>query len=88
MGVIIADEDFIDPTQYIVDEIEVFGIRETGHVRMKKLLSAEESMIKDNVEKKLRFFVFENEEPFIIERGPYEIDNSKTAFILDLPFFE
>ncbi|XP_027170334.1 uncharacterized protein LOC113770147 [Coffea eugenioides] len=88
VGVIIADENFIDPTQYIIDETEMFGVMETDHVRMRKLMSAEESMTKDNIEKKLRSFVFEKEEPFIVERGPSEVDNSKAHFILDLPSFE
>ena len=35
VGIIIADENFIDPTQYILDETEVFGVMETDHARMK-----------------------------------------------------
>ncbi|XP_071900950.1 uncharacterized protein [Coffea arabica] len=68
VGVIIADEDFIDPTQYILDEIEVFGMMEADHARMRKLSPVEKSMTKDNVEKNLKSFV----EPFIIEGGPSE----------------
>ncbi|XP_027083555.2 uncharacterized protein [Coffea arabica] len=86
VGVIIADRDFIDPTQYIVDEIEVFDVMEADHARMRKLSSVEKSMINDNVEKKLKSFVFEKEEPFIPEGGVSEVD--KSPFILDLPNFE
>ncbi|XP_071923339.1 uncharacterized protein [Coffea arabica] len=86
VGVIIADEDFIDPTQYIVDEIEVFGVMETDHARMRKSLFAEKFMTNDDVEKKLKSLVFEKEEPFIVEDGVFEVD--KIPFILDLPSFE
>ena len=88
MGVIITDENFIDLTQYIVDETEVFDIMETNHLRMRKLLSTKKSMANDNVEKKLKSLVFEKDEPFIVEGGPSEVDNSKTPFILDLFSFE
>ncbi|XP_027168552.1 uncharacterized protein LOC113768407 [Coffea eugenioides] len=86
VGVIIADGDFIDPTQYIVDEIKVFGIMEADHVRMRKLSSVEKSMANDNVEKKLKSFVFEKEESCIAEGGVSKVD--KSPFILDLPSFE
>nr|XP_027069697.1 uncharacterized protein LOC113694957 [Coffea arabica] len=88
VGVIIADEDFVDPSQYIVDETEVFGVMETDHAEMRKLLSVEESITKDSAEEKLKSFVFEKEEPFMIEGGPSEADNSEVPFILDLPSFE
>nr|XP_027086568.1 uncharacterized protein LOC113708303 [Coffea arabica] len=88
VGVIIADEDFIDPTQYILDETKVFGVMEADHARMRKLSPVEKSMTKDNVEENLKSFVFGKKEPFIVERGPSEIDNSKAPFILDLPSFE
>ncbi|XP_071921845.1 uncharacterized protein [Coffea arabica] len=88
VGVIAADKDYVDPTQYILDETEVFGVMEADHARMRKLSSVEESMTKDNVEKKLKSFVFEKMEPFIVEGGPSEINNSKAPFILDLPSFE
>ncbi|XP_027075870.2 uncharacterized protein [Coffea arabica] len=88
VGVIIADEDFVDPSQYIVDETEVFGVMETDHAEMRKLLSVEESITKDNAEEKLKSFVFEKEEPFMVEGGPFEVDNSEVPFILDLPSFE
>ncbi|XP_071912328.1 uncharacterized protein [Coffea arabica] len=80
--------DFVDPTQYIVNETEVFGVMEADHARMRKLPSVEEPITNDNIEKKLKSFVFEKEEPFIIGGGPSEFDNSKALFILDLPFFE
>ncbi|XP_027077130.1 uncharacterized protein [Coffea arabica] len=88
VGVIIADEDFVDPSQYIVDETEVFGVIETDHVEMRKLLSVEESITKDSAEEKLKSFVFEKEEPFMVEGGPSEVDNSEVPFIFDLPSFE
>ncbi|XP_071913977.1 uncharacterized protein [Coffea arabica] len=88
VGIIIADEDFIDPSQYFVDETEVFGVIETDHAEMRKMLSVEESITKDNAEEKLKSFVFEKEEPFMIEGGPSEADNSEVPFILDLPSFE
>nr|XP_027067607.1 uncharacterized protein LOC113693243 [Coffea arabica] len=88
VGVIIADEDFVDPSQYIVDETEVFGVMETDHVEMRKLLSVKESITKDSTEEKLKSFVFEKEEPFMVEGGPSEVDNSEVPFILDLPSFE
>ncbi|XP_071912359.1 uncharacterized protein [Coffea arabica] len=86
VGVIIADEDFVDPTQYIVDETEVFGVMETDHAEMRKLLSVEESITKDNAKEKLKSFVFEKEEPFIAEGRVSEANRS--PFILDLPSFE
>ncbi|XP_027150237.1 uncharacterized protein LOC113750467 [Coffea eugenioides] len=86
VGVIITDENFIDPTQYIVDETEVFGVIETDHTRMRKSLSAEKFMTNDDVEENLKSLVFEKEEPFIVERGVSEVD--KSLFILDLPSFE
>ncbi|XP_027060688.1 uncharacterized protein [Coffea arabica] len=88
VGLITADEDFVDPTQYILDETEVFGVMEADHVRIRKLSPVEKSMTKDNVEENLKSFVFEKNEPFIVEGGPSEIDNSKAPFILDLPSFE
>ncbi|XP_027169433.1 uncharacterized protein LOC113769160 [Coffea eugenioides] len=88
VGVIIADEDFVDPSQYIVDETEVFGVMETDHAEMRKLLSVEESITKDSAEEKLKSFVFEKEEPFMVEGGPSEVDNSEVPFILDLSSFE
>ncbi|XP_071921398.1 uncharacterized protein [Coffea arabica] len=88
VGVIIPDEDFVDPNQYIVDEIEVFGVIETDHAEIRKMLSVEESITKDNAEEKLKSFVFEKEEPFMIQGGPSETDNSEVPFILDLPSFE
>ncbi|XP_027156469.1 uncharacterized protein LOC113757311 [Coffea eugenioides] len=88
VGVIIADEDFVDPSQYIVDETEVFGVMETDHAEMRKLLSVEESITKDSAEEKLKSFVFEKEESLMVEGGPSEIDNSEVPFILDLPSFE
>nr|XP_027067806.1 uncharacterized protein LOC113693472 [Coffea arabica] len=88
VGVIIADEDFVDPSQYIVDETEVFGMIETDHAEMRKLLSIEESITKDNAEEKLKSFVFEKEELFMVEGGPSEADNSEVPFILDLSSFE
>nr|XP_027124338.1 uncharacterized protein LOC113741048 [Coffea arabica] len=86
VGVIIADEDCVDPTQYIVDETEVFGVMEADHARMRKLSPVEKSMTKDNVEGNLKSFVFEKEEPFIAEGGVSEVN--KVPFILDLPSFE
>ncbi|XP_027076953.1 uncharacterized protein [Coffea arabica] len=88
VGIIIADEDFADPSQYIVDETEVFGMMEADHARMRKQSSVEKPMTKDNVEERLKSLVFEKDEPFIVEGGPSEIDNSKAPFILDLPSFE
>ena len=46
VGAIMTDEDFVDPTQYIMDKIEVFGIMEVENMQMRKLLSVEESMTK------------------------------------------
>ncbi|XP_071926092.1 uncharacterized protein [Coffea arabica] len=88
VGVIIADEDFVDPSQYIVDETEVVGVMETDHAEMRKLLFVKESITKDSAEKKLKSFVFEKDEPFMVEGGPSEVDNSEVPFILDLPSFE
>ena len=64
VGAIIADEDFVDPTQFIIDETELFDIMEADHVRMRKLLSTEESMTKnidDIFEKKSKSLVLEKE---------------------------
>nr|XP_027120449.1 uncharacterized protein LOC113737410 [Coffea arabica] len=64
VGAIIANKDFVDPTQFIIDETELFDIMEADHVRMRKLLSTEESMTKnidDIFEKKSKSLVLEKE---------------------------
>ena len=91
VGVIIADQDFIDPTQYIINKTEVFGVMEADHVRIRKLLSVAEFMTKstnDIFKENLKSLVPEKEELFVLEEDPFKVDNSKISFILDLSSFE
>lgn len=79
MGAITTDEEFDDPTLYIVDELEAASIKEANHVRMRKMLSAKEVVTKnmgDIFERKLKPLVSGKDEPFVLR-------HSETCHILN-----
>ena len=87
VGMIAANEEFDDPAQLIIEEVEAMGVIEGNPARMKRMLSAEEFVARhmDGIMKGQFPPPKEKaEEPFVVETEGLDDE----PFVLELPFFE
>ncbi|KAL3510268.1 hypothetical protein ACH5RR_029669 [Cinchona calisaya] len=88
---VMLDEEFEDPTQFIVSKEKVVGTTKMNHIRLKKILSGKR--VRRTVHG--RYNVRKMEEAKQLPKGPLILEavlpianSSDEPFVLDIPSFE